>query len=64
MKHHVSCVICAKEDYIPVGNGAEKEAGWFYGGKVNLRMNQKEKPKLVEYWECPKCASLQESRRA
>lgn len=56
MKHHVTCSICDKSDFIPVGNGIEKTVGWYYGGKVNVRMNQNEKPKLVEYWECPKCS--------
>lgn len=58
MKHNVSCAVCGKTDCIPVGNGAEKKLGWYYGGKVNVRLNQNEKPKMVEYWECPKCASI------
>lgn len=62
MKHHVTCAICAKQDFIPVGNGVEKEAGWFYGGKVNIKMNQKSKPKLVEYWECPKCSQPRDDK--
>jgi len=57
MKHHVTCAICGKQDCIPVGNGAERKAGWFYGGKPNINMNSSRKPKIVEYWECPTCAN-------
>ena len=52
MRHHVKCVICEKEDYIFVGNGAERKAGWFYGGKPKGNDGRPH-----EYWECPKCAS-------
>lgn len=52
MKHHVSCVICGKKDFIPVGNGAEKKADWYYGGKPRIN------GKPAEYWECPKCAAI------
>lgn len=56
MKHHVTCAICEKKDYIPVGYGIEKSLGWFYGGKVNVNLNQKVPSKFAEYWECPKCS--------
>ena len=56
MKHHVTCAVCGKKDCIPVSDGAERKAGWFYGGKVNIRLSPLQKPKYVEYWECPVCA--------
>jgi hypothetical protein len=57
MKHHVTCVICGKKDYIPIDPLFVGKGGWFYGGKPNLNLNPNGKPSRAEYWECPKCAA-------
>ncbi len=43
MKHHVTCAICGKQDYIVVGNGAENKVGWFFFGKININSIQTSK---------------------
>ena len=43
IKHHVSCAVCGKEDYIEVGNGKERENGWYYYGKFNVNSCKTEK---------------------
>jgi len=40
MKHHVTCAVCSKEAFIQVGNGAEKESGWLFFGKINVNSCQ------------------------